>query len=122
MSIERHHILHEKRQWKSQEPQEALRNAKGMIVPLHHRIHRPELHANSPAVPLLSYHLAKKALDLYIPSPDGVEAILNMEKAILKASEHPRAHKIEQDLARLAIRAMKIQIPYIELGQMGDSY
>lgn len=120
--IERHHILHDRTHWQSQEPQRMMRSAKGMIVPLDSAIHRPELHRLVPSVPLISFHIAKRALELYEPSPDGVEAISNMQEAIDRARQYKKTHRIEQQLAGLAIRSLGLQIPFIKKGQIGDSY
>lgn len=118
---ERHHILHERRQWASQTPQRELRLSRGMIVPLTPEIHRPVLHANAPAVPLLPYHIAARALGLYYPHPDVATAVDNMCFAIQEAAQHPKVHSVEHDLANLTIRALEIQRPFLIEGQMHPS-
>lgn len=117
MSIERHHLLFERAHWSSQTPQKALRESKGMIVPLDSSFHRPVLHKNIPAIPLVTNHIAMRALGLYYPHPEAGKAIDNMCFAIDEASKNPRVYPLERQLALLAIHGLEIERPYAVQGQ-----
>lgn len=92
-----------------------------MIIPLPVDYHRPVLHANVPAIPLITSHIAARALKLYYPSPEAGMAVDSMCMAINEASLHPRVHRVERDMAQLAIHALEIQRPYLVAAQLFPS-
>ena len=74
---------------------------------------------NCPPVPALGYYALCQTLvewKKFLPTPDPIEAIYNLNESLSIASEHPRAYKEESELINLVQRSLMCQIPPIKDG------
>lgn len=108
-----HHLIFTRRAWESSNEGKHLRNTPELIPRLDRDTHN-ELHATCPAVPLLGYHVLVRTVNRFIPEPgDTMKSIDRLLLAIEESTAHPKTHRIEHDLAQLAIEAIQIQRPLI---------
>lgn len=105
---DRHHILHHRQEWDLRPESAALRGDPSLIPLIDRTVHE-ELHRVSPAVPLLSYHVLVRVLNLYEPQRDVIDSMDNLMLTIDHAARHRRAHRVERGIANLAIEALDIQ-------------
>lgn len=112
MNIDRHHIVHERREWSLRPEANFIRESPGLILPIEREAHN-ELHRNCPAVPLLGYHALLRTRSLFEEGDDQLQSTEHLMTAIEQASKHPKAHIIEKHLAELAVWSLDLQRPYI---------
>lgn len=105
---DRHHILHTGAEWNLRPETRMLRETPQLVPVIERPIH-DEIHRLSPAVPLLSYYVMKQTVSLFEPQATTVETIDNLMMAIDTSGNHYRAHRIERELAQLAIQTLEIQ-------------
>lgn len=121
MWADKHHVLHYRQEWTLRPNAERLRESPPLIPEIPREIHN-EIHANTPAVPLLGHHALLHTAKFYRPIPyDTLGSMDNLMFAMEEAARHERAHPIERDLAELAIQAVDLQRPYIREGLLGGT-
>lgn len=81
-------------------------------MPLERSVHQ-ELHRNVPVVPLLSHYTLQAVRTQYDPKTPPEDALDELMLAMERAKGHRKAHKLEKDMADLAIHAIDLQRPYI---------
>jgi len=115
--MEGHHIFHERALYTSQSEYKALRGAIGMLALLHTDWHRPVLHKEVPPVPLPPRQVAGRAIRLYEPTMDNLQAIDNMSFAIEEAAHDVSRYDIEVEQSLLCIKGLQLQRPIIKEAQ-----
>lgn len=113
--IDRHHILFDQRSWNASELGRSLRGTPALIPRVDREVHN-EIHREVPFVPVLGYHALMAVRNNFEPSFDPLQSMDNLMFAIEDAGKHPRAHRIETEMCRLAIEAIELQRPYIAYG------
>ena len=113
--IQRHHLLFNRRAWSSYKEGQSLRETPSLIIPMEHEAHA-ELHRNVPIVPLLGYYGLVNVRNRFVPTGDHRTDIEGLQRSIEQSTKHPRSHRLEKGLAELAIHAIDLQKPYLELG------
>lgn len=116
---DRHHILHTGAEWNLRPETRMLRETPQLVPVIERPIH-DEIHRLSPAVPLLSYYVMKRTVSLFEPQATTIETIDNLMMSIDGAGNHFRAHRIERDLAQLAIQTLEIQRDILRGNVIGD--
>lgn len=122
MRREDHHLFHDRLSWESRADATAIRQDRGLIVPLEHDAHL-ELHRQTPVVPLLSYHALRRVRYNMLPTSNNyLENIDNVQRAVEEAIHVPRAHYIERQLGELTIHVLELQKPYVEDSMAPSDY
>lgn len=109
---DRHHLLNPAREWTLRPESKKLRESQGLIIPIDRAVHE-EIHTNCPPVPLLGFHALRRTVREFQPHPDHLISIDNLMFAIESASRHPSSHRIESELAMLAVQAIDLQRGYL---------
>lgn len=110
---EKHHILHHRALHEANKDSKILRNSLGMIALIDPDIH-DELHRVCPGVPPLDIWTAQRTRAFMVPHPNPLQAIDNYLQAVERATQSPKSHPIERDLAALTMMAVELQKPYIK--------
>ena len=105
---DRHHILHTGMEWNLRPETRALRETPQLVPVIDRHVHN-EIHRISPAVPLLSYYVMKRTVSLFEPQATTIDTLDNLMLSIEEAARHRKAHRLERDLADVAIGALDIQ-------------
>lgn len=115
MKMEKHHTLFNRYAWTANQNLEALREDRRLIVPLDPDTHR-ELHKEVSHVPPLSYHMARHVLRAYseYEADTYLHNVENLQRSIEHAKSHPRADRIEREVASTALYALDLQKPFID--------
>lgn len=116
-----HHILHSRQEWELRPQARALRENKTLIPNLDRSTHN-ELHRMCPPVPILGYHALNKVLSEFYPARDTLQSMDNLLFAIELAANMPQAHRIEREMAHLAIQAIELQKPFVRHDQFQNSH
>lgn len=109
--IDRDHAFWTEQHWTSTKEANTLRTMGSLIIRLERSTHEAK-HRDTPAIPLLGYHVLKSTIALYEPGKTPLESISNVQLAIEHAANSPRAHDIEKHQAELAIWALDLGKPY----------
>ena len=112
---ERHHVGFNKSAWIATRALRAIREDPRVIVPLHPDTHL-ELHQSVSHVPPLHYHTAGRALRNFSEYDNDtyLHNVENLQFSIEEAVRHPKADRLERDIAELAIYALELQKPFID--------
>lgn len=113
--MNRHHILHTRQSWQSREEATYLRQQPLLIPKMDNEVHN-ELHANCPEVPLLGAYALREVANNFERGSNPIETLCKLIWSIDNASRHPKAHRIERQLARLSASALELQLPYLREG------
>lgn len=109
----RHHILETRKDWESNSQASKLRHTHELIPRIDQDAH-DSLTLNCPIVPLLGY----KALDIVVADfKPGVGTLDSIDKLLIsinKVTQTKSIHKIERELAELAMQSIELQIPFIK--------
>ena len=111
-----HHVLFNRNTWRGSTTSKEIRENKWLRVPLDSLAHSA-LHKAVSVVPLPDRHTIQRVASDFVPVRDDyvatMEALMN---SIDKGSKHYRTQPLERDLACLTMRAIELQIPFIEDG------
>lgn len=110
--LSRHHLLHEASAWSSREDAQYLRTSPPLIPRIDRQTHNA-LHEACPPVPLLGAYTLRTVAGLYEPKQTTLGSIDSLSWAIKEASKNKNAHFIERELCELAVRAIRLQIPFL---------
>lgn len=113
--LERHHVLFTGASWEASPALVALRSDSRLIPKIDSEAHA-ELHQKLVYVPTLSNQLALRVLslyDAYEPTGNPLHAISAFQHAIDKASQRKKVTPLERDVARLTLRALDMQKPFL---------
>lgn len=105
---DRHHVLHLRREW-SLRPETAELRETPQLIPLIDREVHEELHRVSPPVPLLSYYVMKNTVARFEPQATTLATIDDLMISIEQAAQHERTHRLERQLAAIAIETLDLQ-------------
>lgn len=108
-------MLYNRYAWSSNKSLEALREDRRLIVPLDPDTHK-ELHREVSHVPPLPYHMARHVLREFVEydADTYLHNVEHLQWSIEKAMQHPRADKIEREVASTALYALDLQKPFID--------
>lgn len=107
-----HHLLFPRQEWSLRPDAKRLRETQGLTVRIDRSLH-DEIHRECPPIPLLGFYALQRTIREFYPARDPVASIDNLAEAIDIATRHPRAHRIEQDLAQLTIQAIMLERPFV---------
>lgn len=108
----RHHILHSEKAWNADSAGMKLRRQPSLIFEMDREAHK-ELHQQTPAIPVLSHYAILGTLANYYPTYKPEQDIDSLCKAIEYSVDNPRTHKLERNLAELAIEGIQLEKPLI---------
>lgn len=109
-----HHLLHHRQEWSLRPEAAAIREHPSLIPRMNRELHE-ELHRKCPPVPLLGFYALKRTLSVWRPQQNVLDSLDGLVVAIEDAARHEKSHPIESELAHLAISALELQRPFIEL-------
>ena len=116
MPIHRHHILHTRATWESQEPTKSLRRTPELVVPIDDEYHS-EIHRLQVSVPVLDHIIARLVQRDFSPVRyDYIASTINLMRAIQEVTEHPKSDHIQRMLGQLTVYAIEQQLPLIKEG------
>ena len=107
-----HHPIHNRLEWTLRPEAQYIREHPTLLFPMEIPLHQ-ELHQKCPTIPLLGVHALQQVVRIWKPSQDKLQSIDNLQFAIERAGNHPRAHEVERSLGQLAIHAIDLQKPYL---------
>jgi len=113
MQRDGHHILHNKQEWSLRPEAKALRETPSLIPRIDRDVHN-EIHRVCPPVPILGFHALRRTIREFQPTPELFSSMDNLMFAMEAAARDPRSHKIESDLAMLAVQAIDLQRPILK--------
>lgn len=114
--IDRHHILHERSTWSSSAPAKTLRTTRSLIPRIDREWHEA-IHHDLPAVPMLGSYALRRTLTGFDPTGDTIRDIEGLARSMDRATKG--SHRLERELAGLAIENITAQRPYIIDGMIG---
>ena len=116
MSQPLHHVLFNRNTWRGSQTSKEIRENYWLKVPLDSLAHTA-LHKAVSVVPLPDRHTIQRVSFSFAPvEGDYIATMHSLIDNIGRASLHPKTQPLERDLAGLAIRAIEMQIPFIEEG------
>lgn len=107
-----HHLLFERWGWSAREEAQYLRTTPTLIPRIDREVHNA-LHEACPPVPLLGAYTLRTVASLFEPKQTTLGSIDSLSVAIKEASKNKNAHYIERELCELAVRALRLQIPFL---------
>lgn len=112
---DRHHILNNRIEWSARPESSVLRETMSLIPLMDRSVHE-QIHRECPPVPTLCVQALQRVVRTFRPTHDTFETMDNLMFAIERASDHPKAHPIERQIASLAIQSIDMQRPYVRDG------
>lgn len=106
--MDKHHLLHTRSDWTSNKTAKRLRDTPQLVPRIDRELHN-EIHRLAPAVPLLGYHALYRVYRDFEPTSTAWGSAESLMRTIEQASQHPRSHPIESNLAELAVQSIDIQ-------------
>lgn len=110
---DKHHIMHYRQEWSLRPEARKIREHPSLVPHIPREIHE-DIHKYCPPVPMLGYHALKRTGALWHPQRDTIASMDDLAFAIGEAISDPRTHPLEQQLGRLTIKAMLLQIPFLQ--------
>lgn len=107
-----HHLLFPRAEWSLRPDAKRLRETQGMMVRLDRSVH-DEIHRECPPVPLLGFYALQRTIREFYPQRDTLATIDSFVEAVDIAAKHPKAHRIERELAQLTIDAVLLERPFV---------
>lgn len=104
----KHHLLFPAAEWLLR-PEAAFIRKTHSLIPRMTRADHDYMHNQVPIVPALGHRTLISAGHLWTPEGDTIRDIDGLCIAIGKAAAHERTHRIEADLAELAIEALQME-------------
>lgn len=106
--FDRHHLIHTRSDWTSNKTAKRLRDTPELVPRIDRQLHN-EIHRQAPAVPLLGYHALYRVSRDFETAETSWESLENLMRVIEQASRSPKSHRIESQLALLAVESLDIQ-------------
>lgn len=114
--IDRHHILHQRNHWNSTPEGKLLRTTHSLIPKIDRDWHEA-IHRDLPPVPMLGSYALRRVVTGFEPTGDTLRDIDGLARSMDRATKN--SHKLERELAGLAIENITAQRPYIIDGIIG---
>lgn len=113
--MDKHHVLFDKASWTLRKEGIYVREQPSLKPAIDRDAHN-ELHRNCPPVPALGYYALRRVSRDFVPGSTPLRSMSNLTRSIEASSRHLNVHRIEKELAGLAVEAIDLQRPYIKEG------
>lgn len=114
--IDRHHLLWERKNWNATPEGRVLRSTPGLIPHIDREWHEA-IHKDLPPVPTLGSFALRRTLMGFEPNGDYLHDSESLVRSMDRATKS--SHRLERDLAGLAIENLMAQRPYVLDGIIG---
>lgn len=111
-----HHILHYGKEWDLRPESKRIRNTPSLIPLIGRTAIHDVIHLECGPVPVPELHMLPLICNEFDPTRNTLDSMDRLMMAIEKACKHPRCHRLDIELAQLAIAAIDIQRPFIKEG------